>query len=153
VAVGKRSVKNMNTRQAQPIGKVRSFAFPLPSLDLSTLEGYQEDITALRRFERPFILPSVFGGLLFLGPFIYLMIYRQPVYLLSLCLVGLLTFLGTMYVMFRSKPLSKASGRPMERYWNTSSSARGDEVIYVCHDSKTYFRRTFAEKGRKSAST
>jgi len=140
----------MNPSESEPIGKVKAFLFPLPPLDHSTLAEYTEDPDALRRFERKFAVPSLFGLLLFLAPFIYLIIYKKPLSLIGLCIAGFLTLIGTIYVMFRSTPISPATGRPMEKYWNTSSSARGDEVLYVCHDSKTYFRRTFAKQARSS---
>jgi hypothetical protein len=133
----------MNSFENARPGKAKAFA--LPPLDHSTLEGYTEDRETLRRFERRFFLPAALGALLFLAPFVYLFIYKKPLSLIGLCAVGFLTLLGTIIAMYRATPIS-STGQPMEKYGNTSPSARGDEVLYVCHDSKTFFRRTFAKR-------
>lgn len=49
--------------------------------------------------------------------------------------------------MFYSTPLSE-SGHAMKKFWNKDSGAKGDEAIYVCEDSRTYFRRTWSKKTR-----
>ncbi|CAN5378340.1 hypothetical protein BH09VER1_BH09VER1_06630 [soil metagenome] len=61
---------------------------------------------------------------------------------IPLFLGGMALIVLTLLVMFFSTPRSN-SGRAMAKYWNTYNGAIGKEVVYVCDQSKTYFRRTW----------
>ena len=108
--------------------------------------GYAEDAVAGRAFERPYIWPNLILAVIF---FVSLgLVFAKGAQMQTGLPVMAVCFMiiCTMILRLRlSTPRSRHTGKPMERFRN--SSPEGDvlsELIYVCHDSKTFFRRVYA---------
>lgn len=122
--------------------------FRLPKLDSSTLVGYREDQAAFKRFERTFAIPSYLGVIMAAAGISFALFFAKGQFWpILLFLGGMALGMTTLLVMFFSTPRSH-SGRPMAKYWNISPTAVGREVVYVCDQTKTYFRRTWVKGGR-----
>ena len=115
-------------------------------LNLDELEGYREDPADLARFVKPYGKPSFLGVLVSLVGFVLLFPFGMSALPLSLMGLGLTVYGVTIWLMFTSTPISSFSGKPLVKYWNSSPLAQGGEVIYVCEDSRTFFRRCFTKR-------
>jgi hypothetical protein len=120
--------------------------FSLPPLSTSDLSGYREDPAGLARFEKRFTIPCQIGFLSVFSGIIASVIFAKGTFWPIPFIVGggFLLVVGLL-LMFFSTPRAK-SGQPMKKYWNKDPNAEGDQIIYVCEDSKTYFIRTWAKK-------
>jgi hypothetical protein len=116
--------------------------------DLLT-QGYTEDHVAKRRFERrwfiasapPLLCFTIIGGLAILG--------RLSLQIAVPCAVA--AFLVLMIVLAAAEhasAVSRHSGKDMVKYRN-ARPPRGiiRETVYVCPDSRTFFRRTWFVEG------
>ena len=118
----------------------------MKSLDPQDLIGYTEDEDAKRRFEKRFRLPALTGMILFGSSIIWLVTTKQlNAFILAGIVIGGISLIFVVFSFRFSTPLS-ISSRPMKRFWVKESQAIGNEIIYVCDDSKTYFRRVFAKR-------
>ena len=117
------------------------------TISAADLADYAQEPTALRRFERPYLVPCLVGVALFIAGFV-LLIRTYDLRFFILCAVGIATFLIAIRVMYRATPLSSRSGRPMEKFRYVGPDAACLEIAYVDHDSKTYFRRVFMTRRR-----
>lgn len=116
-----------------------------PSIDHETLRDYREDREALKRFESRFARPCLLGGLIFvLGLITAIFFDRGSPWAIGFAVVGLMLLVLGLLAMYVATPTSQ-SGKPMVKYWNASARAKGNEMVYVCEDSRTYFRRTWAK--------
>jgi hypothetical protein len=112
-------------------------------------KGFMEDPQGLKQLERPFALPLALGVGGFALSFALMMLEKistRSGFVLagvSWCFV-----VAMMVCMYRSRPKSRHTGRPMVKYKNRSpASGVIHEVIYVCPESKTFWRRIYLENG------
>lgn len=120
----------------------------VPRIRVSNLVDYREDMDARRRFERRFALPSLIGLVAgFVGGVTKIFILKNAAWPIVLFAFGIIVLIGTVAAMYFSTAVS-VTGRPMKKYWNDDEDSDGNELVYVCDDSKTYFRRTFARRGK-----
>lgn len=122
-----------------------------PEISIESLEGYTEDAESRRAFLWSYygIVWLATAGLATAGFVIivggmvlgYLRtdLYRELA--VVACLVAM--FLGLVRAC-RSTPRSTRTGKPMQPYRNASAPEGVVEIIYVDHESRTYFRHTFA---------
>ena len=114
-------------------------------------DGFAWDADGLRKLERPYIIPSIIGVLAFVAVFV--MIWRQvlPVGIgVGLLAAVWLAIGGVALLMFRSHSKGK-SGKPLQKFRNSSPDSHGLEVLYVDPESKTYFKRLFMDGNVESA--
>jgi hypothetical protein len=111
--------------------------------------GFTEDPLALKAIERPFAVPLVLGVGVFVSGFALWMLKRIGDGLGVSLIAGSLCFLLlVMLCMYRSRPRSRHTGKPLLKYKNSSpDSGVIHELIYVCPDSKTFSRRVYVLKG------
>jgi hypothetical protein len=134
-----------------------------PTIALQSLEGFAEDADAGRVFERRF-LPQTIGGvaILFIGSGAFgFLAYRAQergetgalmatftTLAFAAFLVGFALCIAGIRNMSEAVPISPRSGQPMEAYRLEDTIKEGKyEVIYVCRESRTYFRRVYSEPG------
>ena len=135
-----------------------------PVISLNALVGFCEDNDAAKRFTRRF-LPVILGCIAtFIGFSVSVAIpllsfVQKPgsetpshifyVWLAIASFVGFFTilFLGWRR-MVHAIPVSPRSGQPMEVYQSADTMTAGHlELIYVCRQSRTYFRMVFKTPG------
>ncbi len=116
-----------------------------PSIDHETLRDYREDGEAKHRFESRFARPCLLGGLIIVVGFATMLIDRGSPWSIGMTVAGFSLMTLGLLAMSVATPTS-ANGKPMAKYWNTSARAKGKEMVYVCEDSRTYFRRTRAKQ-------
>lgn len=119
------------------------------SIEELTAQGYSEDPKGRKEFERPFRIPSIIGISAFIICFTLLVLGKISA-MVGVISVGISwLFCGaTILIGGMSRPKSKLTGKPLIKYKNRfPASDVALEMIYVCPDSKTYFRRVFAYIG------
>jgi hypothetical protein len=145
---------SINTRTAM-FCKEREY----PLIALNTLPGFTEDKAAARRYRCRF-LPwslSCVTALLCFSACIAIPLWRKqydPVPQIFMLLSGafsavcIVLFVATWRRMFRVIPVSARSGRPMEIY-RLEDTIKDEkyELIYICRESRTYFRMVFRSPG------
>jgi hypothetical protein len=123
----------------------------METLDVQSLidEGYTEDPEALERFERPFTIPFIVLIILFVGDLALLLTGGIDTRMGGGVLIALLALIfGIIALLYYSRPRSRHTGRPLDRYRNLAPARRRDvEFLYVCAESKTFFRRVYAQGG------
>ncbi|MGZ4963480.1 MAG: hypothetical protein ACXWIU_07290 [Limisphaerales bacterium] len=112
-------------------------------------EGYSEDVKGLKDFLRPYwpLAALIYIGLAAYIISFYLMVTKTTK--AALISVGLaMLFLGALSVIgYLARPKSKLTGKPMLKYKNRFPDEDVvSEWIYVCPDSKTFFRRIHLRK-------
>ena len=113
------------------------------SIDDLVRRGFREDHSSLRAFDRRYRPVSTLGVLMFASALVAHFLHRlslQPAVLAALG--GMVILGGTMLVQYLSTPVSRASGRPMQKF-RRAGTPGWLEIVYICEDSKTYFVRTF----------
>jgi dipeptide/tripeptide permease len=121
------------------------FNFPdFPGIKEEALVGYTED----KRSKRAFVLPYYL---------IILPIFICSIAIVGYCVVrdsigmgwwaaffacGVSVFIALYHAMCAT-PRSLHSGRPMQRYRNSSKDSRVWEIIYIDEESRTYFRQLY----------
>ena len=115
-------------------------------------KGFSEDPQGRKRFERPLLLPAVLGLGVYAVSFA-LMVFKKIPELTGIILVcGSLCILGIMALcQYWSRPKSRHTGRRLVKYKNASPGPDVIlEVIYVCPESKTFWRRVYALRGHSA---
>jgi hypothetical protein len=115
-------------------------------------EGYVEDKTSNRGFFVKERLIASLAALLFIGGWIYgLMCKSFPWVSIIATLISFFIFIRGSRRMKSYIPKSRFSGKPMDIYKNTDAKHQGYtydngviEMLYVCHESKTYFTWLFS---------
>ncbi len=112
-------------------------------------EGYSEDPNGRKEFERPYLIPSLVGLSAFVICFILLVRGKVSARVGMISVGSAWLFCGaTILIGYLSRPKSKLTGKPLIKYQNRSPDSDVRlELIYVCPDSKTFFRRVFMRKG------
>lgn len=107
--------------------------------------GYTEDLEGRRRFDQPYQSPNGVLVLVFCGSLAGVAAEKLPTIPALLVATGSFFALFVIQVLaYRSTPRSRFTGKPLTKYRN----AKPDrdvlmEIIYVCEDSKTFFRRVW----------
>lgn len=133
-----------------------------PTISLQYLNGFSADLIAGKQFERRF-RPVIYGGaaLAFAGIFVFgclahSVFHRNDpsmlAFYLQLALAsGVLGFAICLFgrrCMMRAVPRSRHSCLPMEVYRLEEPMMEWKmELIYVCQQSRTYFRHVFWQSG------
>ena len=109
--------------------------------------GFTEDPLAVKSLQKPFAVPFILGVAAFVVGFVLVLTEVSIGVGISL-VVGSLCFLLLMVVcMYRSRPKSRHTGKPLLKYKNSSPDPGVIlELIYVCLDSKTFSRRVYVMK-------
>ena len=117
-----------------------------PEISIESLKGYTEDAESRRAFLRSnygIVWLAAGGFVIIVGGMVFGYL-RTDLYgelAVVACLVAM--FLG-LFRAYRSTPRSTRTGKPMQPYRNASAPEGVVELIYVDHESRTYFRHTFA---------
>lgn len=117
-----------------------------PEISIESLEGYTEDAESRRAFLQShyrIVWLAAAGFVIIVGGMVFGYL-RTDLYgelAVVACLVAM--FLGLVRA-YGSIPRSTRTGKPMQAYRNTSAPEGVVEMIYVDHESRTYFRHTFA---------
>jgi len=120
----------------------------MQSLDPDALVGYLNDDAARKRFERRFRIPGLLGFVLFGGGIAWSVFIEKPnAFVFAGLAVGAVCLIICVLGMRFLTPTS-SSGRPMKKFWVDRSNSYGHEMIFVCEDTKTYFRRVFAKNAK-----
>lgn len=117
-------------------------------IKLSDLKSYSEDRKSLARFERKFAIPSALGVITFIAVLI-LSIKEKMNWIIGvpICVVSLAGIFITVRIMEKRIPISQRSGLKMNKYLRADGKEDEHEIVYVCHESKTYFTRVFYSAG------
>ena len=112
-------------------------------------KGFTEDPLGVKELQKSFALPLVVGTGGFVLAFALMMLERVSTGLgLSLAAVSWCFIALTLVCMYRSRPKSRHTGKPLLKYKNRSpASGVILELIYVCPDSRTFSRRVYLENG------
>ena len=107
--------------------------------------GYTDDPEGLRRLNRPLVVPNTVFVIGLIGAMGGIASQTLPVvpafWAAALCLGALLVI---QIIACRSTPRSRFNGKPMKKYRSqTTDRYVLCEFIYVCEDSKTFFRRVW----------
>jgi len=110
-------------------------------------QGYTEDAEAGREFERPYTWPNLVLVVVFFSSLALSLADRISMKVGVSLMAGSFIIICLTIIRLRiSIPHSRHTGKPMERYRNSAPERQvSSELIYVCHDSKTFFRRVFSE--------
>jgi hypothetical protein len=122
------------------------------SIEELITQGYSEDSKSLKEFEKPYRIPSIVGlsGFIICFTLVVLGKLHGKVGLISIG-ISLLFCLATIVRGYMSRPKSKLTGKPLIKYKNRFPAPDvGLELIYVCPDGKTFFRRIYAFTGYNS---
>ncbi|QTR52011.1 hypothetical protein [Thiothrix unzii] len=108
--------------------------------------GYTEDPEALKQFERRYFIPIVLP----LANFVIMSILALFGIVSEIPVIAsfvALFFIGIAIaaLMYYSNPLSRFSGLPLKKYRSLVPKTPGRELLYVCPESKTFFRRIHAK--------
>ncbi len=108
-------------------------------------QGFTEDMESLKRFEHPFKLPTIVlaAGFILLG--VGIMLGIIPFVSGFFAGIGVLVVLFQLLIYFkRSTPRSRFTGKPLKKYFNAVPENNVvQEIIYVCEESKTFYRRVW----------
>lgn len=130
-----------------------------PMISLRELDGYIYDEASAFRFERRFSSLTWTGAAIAFGGFFIGLglanysigeYYKLQFALLAVTLgvIGIAICLLSHFLMIRTKPINIKIKRPMDIYQlKESNDIKKIELVYVCHQSKTYFRRVYSEEG------
>ena len=112
-------------------------------------KGFTEDPVAVKALQRSFALPLVIGTAGFVLAFALMMLERVSVGVgIGLAAVSWCFIVLTLLCMYRSRPKSRHTGKPLLKYKNRApDSGVILELIYVCPDSRTFSRRVYLENG------
>jgi len=112
-------------------------------------KGFTEDSEGLKQLQKSFAIPLIIGTGGFVLSFVLMMLERVSTGLgISLAAASWCFIVLTLVCMYRGRPKSRYTGKPMLKYKNRSpASGVILEVIYVCPDSKTFSRRVYLENG------
>ena len=130
-----------------------------PRIALHTLAGFSEDKQAAKKFMLRF-LPwtlSLFAAFVCFGACIILPLWTQKydpvpqIYVVGAGLsfaIGIALFIALWRRIVAEVPISPRSGQPMEVY-QLEDTLKDEkyELIYVCHQSRTYFRMVLKSPG------
>lgn len=108
-------------------------------------QGYTEDPVARHRFELKWCVPSAPPLICFVLTIGLALFGKFPLRFAVPCAVGALIVLVIVLQVAEHRPvMSRHSGKPMLKFQN-ASPPRGviRDTIYVCRDSKTFFRRAW----------
>lgn len=120
----------------------------LKELALAQLTGFEEDLASARAFERRYLPIAVLTVLLAGAAFYVFFTEKASVWGgVVLFMAGWLTGLGAVVHARFATPTSLVSGQPMLRFRRSDGSNEETEQIYVCPDSRTYFRRVTSGPG------
>jgi len=130
-----------------------------PRIALHNLAGFNEDKQAAKKFVRRFLpwTMSLFGAFVCFGACIILPLWTQKydpvphIYVLVGGLsfaVGIALFVVLWRRMVAGVPISPHSGQVMEVY-QLEDTLKDEkyELIYICRQSRTYFRMVFKSPG------
>ena len=129
----------------------------LPEITLEQLEGYKEDNQTADHFEKKGKWRLIVVLLLAFGPWGFAawvkakdlretQPYRQIEIVSMYASIPSALALGIFHVnlLSRRTPISLRSGKPMERFLRADPPFPVKlQMVYVCHTSKTYFRRNY----------
>jgi hypothetical protein len=112
-------------------------------------KGFTEDPLAVKALQKSFALPLVVGTVAFVLAFALMMLERVSSGVgISIAAVSWCFIVLTLVCMYRARPKSRHTGKPLLKYKNRSpDSGVILELIYVCPDSKTFSRRVYLENG------
>ena len=117
-----------------------------PEISIESLHGYTEDAESRRAFLRSNygIVWLAAGGFVIIVSGMVFGYLRTGLYgeLAVVACLGAM-FLGLVRA-YRSTPRSTRTGKPMQPYRHAAAPEGVVEMIYVDHESRTYFRHTFA---------
>jgi hypothetical protein len=125
------------------------------------VSGFVPDKHAARRFERRFLPLTITGLVVAFGGslgFMYLSYRAQQsqdktvTVFICAAFASMLIGQGMCFLSYRrilhTAPISPQSGKPMEVYQLQDTADKDRlELIYLCRESHTYFRRVFREPG------
>jgi hypothetical protein len=111
--------------------------------------GFTEDPRAVKALQRSFAAAWIVGVGSFVLAFALFMLSKVSIGLAFWLMAGSWCFLLlTAVCMYRSRPRSPYTGKPLLKYKNQSpDSGVMVELIYVCPDSKTFSRRVYLQGG------
>ena len=115
--------------------------------ELLVSQGYTEDAMAGQEFERPYTWPNLVLAIIFFSSLVLTLSDRISMKVGIPLMAGSMIIICLTIIRLRfSIPYSRHTGKPMERYRNSAPKEQVcTELIYVCHESKTFFRRVFSE--------
>jgi protein-S-isoprenylcysteine O-methyltransferase Ste14 len=128
-------------------------------ITLDALSGFAEDKRAARRFARRFwpLSLSCVASLLCFGAFLFIPLYRghsDPMPQIYVVLAGIsfavtiVLFSVTWRRMVADIPVSQHSSKPMEVFQLQDTIKEGKyELVYLCRQSRTFFRIVFRAPG------
>lgn len=135
----------------------------MKSIKLDSLQGYQIDDKTkdafLRRYKNKAIYVFMLGSLGAiaagaLGAFLMdsnlIIAFLSMTASVCFLLYSLISFIDVAKEMKSHVPVSLKSGKKMEVYRLSLASPgddEKDELIYICHESRSYFRFTYSERG------
>lgn len=120
----------------------------MQTLNPETLVGYSNDDAARKRLEGRFLIPGLLGFVLFSGGLAWSVFIEKPnAFIFTALAAGAVCLITCVLGMRFSTPTS-SSGRPMKKFWVDRANSYGHEMIFVCDDTKTYFRKAFAKNSK-----
>jgi len=113
------------------------------------VQGYTEDPEGIKGLERSYKKPIIIGVGGFGLSFVLMMFGKVSDKVgLGLAVISWLFIINAIIFMYRSQPRSRHTGKVLLKYKNRNLGPSVMlEVIYVCPESKTFFRRIYAESG------
>jgi hypothetical protein len=119
------------------------------NIDELLSKGFTEDPDGIRKFKRLFLVPAIIGLCVYVVCFVLVVSRKHDIRgpLIGLAVSWIL--LGVMMViMYKSRPKSRFTGKPLLKYKNSAPVGNvATEIIYVCPDSKTFSRRVYVVRG------
>ncbi len=110
-------------------------------------KGFTEDPLAVKALKKPFAIPFILGIGSFVVGFVLVLSEASIGVGISLVVGSLCFLLLTVMCMYRWRPKSRHTGKPLLKYKNSSPDPGVIlELIYVCLDSKTFSRRVYLMK-------
>jgi hypothetical protein len=105
-------------------------------------QGYTEDPEGRKLLDRPSKLPNGVLALVFCASIVGVETGKLAILPALWTAVGVFLTLFVIQVLaYRSTPRSRFTGKPLRRYKNAKPDRHVlTELIYVCEDSKTFFR-------------
>jgi hypothetical protein len=110
-------------------------------------QGFTEDPLAVKALQKLFAVPFILGGAAFVVGFVLVLTEASIGVGISLVVGSLCFLLLTVVCMYRWRPKSRHTGKPLLKYKNSSPDPGVIlELIYVCLDSRTFSRRVYVMK-------